>query len=209
MASLCRNFVPAVLQTIDQLRLFIALPTPEAIKDALAKAQSELRRAVPNGEIRWTRPEQFHLTLRFLGNVSDSKVEELKLVIQAACGQFAPLKLTAAGIGFFPPKRAPRVIWAGVAEPGGHLVSLWKAVDLATQPFSPEKGEEHFAAHITLARVNRLGRKEADALMKESERFERTIFGEWTVRQVELMRSELSSQGARHSLLAALPLGGG
>jgi 2'-5' RNA ligase len=197
-----------VLEKPDQLRLFIAVATPEGVMEALEKAQSELRRAVPGEGIRWTRREQFHLTLKFLGNVRVSQVEELKAALGSVGVSFESLHLVARGLGFFPAGRAPRVVWAGVNDSGGVLVALWKAIELATRPFSGEEPEERFTGHITLGRVNRVGRKETEELMKAARHFEDTMFGEWVAGKVELMRSELSSQGARHSLVAAVPLKG-
>jgi 2'-5' RNA ligase len=196
------------LQTTDQLRLFIALPAPDSVKEAVARAQSDLRKAVPGQEIRWTRPEQFHLTLSFLGKVPLSRVENLITALRDVCEEFAPLTLVSTGIGFFPGARRPRVIWAGVNDANGRLSALWRALQLVTRPFTAEKAEESFSGHITLARVNRVPGGQADALMKAAENLAGTTFGEWTATHVDLMRSELSPQGARHIVLAAVPLAG-
>ena len=190
------------------MRVFIAVSVPNAIRGAIARAQEELRRAVSDDEIRWAKPEQFHLTLKFLGNVDDSRVDELKDAVRKVSEGFASLSLRAAGIGFFPQGRSPRVVWAGVDESNNRLESLWKALESAMRPFNNEKAEQNFNGHITLARVGRLPRAHAEALVKAANRFEKMTFGEWTAGHVELMRSELSPQGARHTVLAALLLGG-
>jgi 2'-5' RNA ligase len=190
------------------VRVFIAVSVPDAIRGAIARAQEELRRAVSDDEIRWAKPEQFHLTLKFLGNVDDSRLEELKEAVGKVSEGFSPLGLRAAGIGFFPQGRPPRVVWAGVDESNNRLVALWKALESAMRPFNNEKAEQNFNGHITLARVGRLPRAHAEALVKAADRFEKMTFGEWTAGHVELMRSELSPQGARHTVLAALLLGG-
>jgi len=196
------------VEQAQQVRVFVAVPTPERVKQAIAKAQSELREATSGMDIRWPKSEQFHLTLRFLGNVSVSGLDELKEGVRAACGEFAPLELTAAGIGFFPANRPPRVVWVGVVDDQGVLSSLWRAIESATQPFTGEKAEERFTGHITLARIGRLGRRETEPLVKAVERLQGTTFGEWTASKVELIRSELSPQGARHTVLEAVELGG-
>ena len=98
----------------DHLRLFVALAIPEPVKDELEKAQGELRRLLPQGTVRWTRREQFHLTLRFLGNVEAQSLATLSQALNLAARVFAPLQLQARQVGFFPNARFPRVLWVGV-----------------------------------------------------------------------------------------------
>jgi 2'-5' RNA ligase len=194
------------LQAPEQFRLFLALSIPDKVKSAIDATQSELRRVVPDRAARWTRREQFHLTLRFLGNVSASRVNPLIDVIRAACEPFAPLRLVAGQMGFFPDRRVPRVLWVGVKDLESRLIPLWSGLQSATQPFAGEPAETDFTGHVTLARLNRPRRVQIEELVKAAGKFENSVFGEWTAEQVELMRSELLPQGARHSLLAALPL---
>lgn len=194
------------MQATEQFRLFLALSTPDQVKRAFEAAQTAIGLGFPDRAARWTRREQFHLTLRFLGSVPSSRIDELVAVTRAACRPFPPLRLTAAGIGFFPNARFPRVLWAGVKDMGDQLVALWTALQVATQPFTGEAAETEFTGHITLARLDRLRRSQAEVLTKSADNFENTVFGEWTVDHLDLMRSELLPQGARHSSLAELPL---
>ena len=97
-------------------RLFIAVTIPEEIKAKIEEAQAELRRALPAHGVRWTRREQFHLTLRFLGDVDAARVEPLGEAIRAVCRGFGPLHLRAERVGFFPDLRYPRVVWVGVQD---------------------------------------------------------------------------------------------
>ena len=196
------------MHSVDHLRVFVALSVPEEIKDSIEKTQTALKRALPDKAARWTRRQQFHLTLRFLGNVAASSVKELIESMHGVCRNFAPLQLQAAGLGFFPDKRFPRVLWAGINDEVNQLEPLWRAIQTATQPFTTEKPENAFVGHVTLARFNRLRRPEADSLLSAAGKLENMSFGKWTAEQLELMRSELSSQGARHTLLASLPLAG-
>src|SRR5262245_52579678 len=98
----------------SQLRLFIAIPLPEPVRHEIETAQSELKRALPDHCVRWTRRGQFHLTLKFLGNVEAHRVDELTGNLRQVSVGFAPLRLRAERIGFFPDMRYPRVIWAWV-----------------------------------------------------------------------------------------------
>ncbi len=191
-----------------EFRLFIALAIPDAIKARIEIAQTKLRNALPAKASRWTRREQFHLTLKFLGNVAASRVEELTRACVLACQPHRPLHLTAQGIGFFPNARIPRVVWVGIKDSDARLATVWEALQNASQPFTKEPPETDFTGHVTLGRLNRLRRNEAAELARLAAEFETAMFGEWTADRVELMRSELSSQGARHTVLAELPLTG-
>lgn len=100
------------------------------------------------------------------------------------------------------------MVWVGVRDLDGRFEPLWQAIQSATQPFTKEAPEPNFTGHVTLARLNRFTPAEAEALASAAGKFEETLFGEWTANRLELMRSELSSQGARHSVLAELPFRG-
>src|ERR1039458_10598341 len=93
----------------EQFRLFVAVTVPESVKAKMEEAQAELRRVLPQRSVRWARREQFHLTLRFLGDVEAARVEALGEAIRAACRGFGALHLHAERVGFFPDLRHPRV----------------------------------------------------------------------------------------------------
>jgi len=188
-------------------RLFVAVATPDAVKSEIAKAQNELRQALPERSVRWTR-EHFHLTLRFLGNVAVERIDALKEKLRLACRDFAPMKVRAERIGFFPERGFPRVIWVSVCDNDNQLAQLHRAIQTSTREFTSEPAENEFAAHITLGRAKKIGRKESDALAGFATRMRQRSFGEWTVEGVELFRSELRPDGAHHTLITKVPFGG-
>jgi 2'-5' RNA ligase len=161
-----------------------------------------LRGRLPHARIRWTRPEQFHLTLRFLGNVVAQGVPSLTEAVAAACKPFAPLRLRAARLGVFPNARRPRVIWVGLEDSSGQLVTLQRAIQAATQEFSVEAPEANFAGHVTLGRVKEIRRKETEALASAVADSAEKSWGEWTAERVEIFRSDLSTEGAVHVRVA-------
>lgn len=190
----------------EHFRLFVAISVPEEVKDEIERAQGELRRAAAGRRIRWTTPEQFHLTLRFLGNVEAHRVGELTEALREACKRFAPLRLRAEGLGFFPDARRPRVVWLGAQDRETVLPRLQSAVQAATQMFTTEEPEERFRGHITLGRIKSLQRSEGKALAELGAGMAKRAFGEWTAREVELLRSELLPTGASHTCQATAPL---
>jgi 2'-5' RNA ligase len=199
------------------LRLFVAILLPDAVKDEIEKAQREMRGATPGNFIRWTKREQFHLTLKFLGNVAASRVAELSEVLRGVGGQFSALRLRAERIGFFPDARFPRVAWAGVWDDRDILSRLQAAIEINVKDFATEKddgpagrrrSQERFTGHVTVARIQGIKRAQAEILSKLALGMAGRFFGEWVADKVELIRSELSSGGSRYTTIATISLSG-
>lgn len=199
------------------LRLFVAIVLPENIKEEIEKARKRFRAASPGNAIRWTRREQFHLTLKFLGNVAESRAAALTEALREVGRRFAAMNLRAERIGFFPNARRPRVLWVGVNDDKGVLAQFQNAVELAVANFSPKNptparrehvSDEKFVGHVTLGRIARIGRGEAETLAGIARGLSTQFFGEWLADTFELIRSELSSAGAHHTTLAAVRLSG-
>lgn len=189
-------------------RVFIALPIPGPVKDEIVRVQDELRNLLPRRCVRFTKREQFHLTLRFLGNVGSQRVEGLIHEIRAACREFSVLKLRAERIGCFPDLRFPRVVWVSVHDDAERLQTLQKSIDRAASRFTETKAEKDFTGHATIARLNGIKRPQAEALAKLAYGMSKRFLGEWTVNEVEIIRSELSSSGSRYTTLATIRLEG-
>ena len=190
----------------ERYRLFVAVAVPDEVKVNMEAAQADLRRVLPDGNVRWARREQFHLTLRFLGDVEAAQVEPLAEAIRAMCAGFGALHLRAEQIGCFPERGYPRVVWVGVRDQAEQLPRLQQVVEAATAGFTSEPKEERFTGHLTLARIKGIKRPEAEALSKAAAGMAARVFGHWPAYQIELMRSELLPQGARHRSLASIAL---
>jgi 2'-5' RNA ligase len=191
----------------ERYRLFIAIALPDGVKRAIETAQNELRAALSSTSVRWTRREQFHLTMKFLGGVEAQQVDRLNEVIRRACAGSGDLQLRAARIGVFPGARRPRVVWTGVEERDGRLTALQRSIEAATAPFTSEPPQETFTGHITLARCRDIERSEASKLSTLVERMADRTFGEWTATSVDVMRSVTAPTGARYTMIAEISLG--
>ena len=189
------------------LRLFVAISIPEPVRDEIIRVQQELQPLVPRDVARWARSDQFHLTLRFLGDVPADGVEELKESAGAVCRNARSLSLRAEGVGFFPNPRSPRVIWVGINDQEGRLGDLQKQIETAVGPFSPEPGEKNFTGHATLGRLKNPKPADIWDLAARAQSLEKRPFGDWTAHEIEIIQSELSPAGARHISLAAFRLG--
>jgi RNA 2',3'-cyclic 3'-phosphodiesterase len=187
-------------------RLFIAISVPEQVKDVIERAQDEFRKALSRDRIRWADRAQFHLTLKFLGNVELRHLDPLSQALRLACEGFGVLQLRAGGMGLFPERRRPRVIWVRVQDAPERLPLLQRTVETAVAGFTSEKPERAFKGHVTLGRCKTIKRPGVERLATLLAAMEKRTFGRWTAESVDLIRSELGPGGSRHTTLAAVPL---
>jgi RNA 2',3'-cyclic 3'-phosphodiesterase len=187
-------------------RLFIAMPIPERVKDEIQRVQDALRTTLPKQCVRFTKREQFHLTLRFLGNIDVRREEQVVDQVRTACREFFSFKLRAERIGCFPDLRFPRVVWVWVHDDAEQLQSLHGKIGRATTSFAEKDDEKDFTGHVTIARLNGVKRQQADALAKVAHEMSGRFFGEWVADEVEIIRSDLSSSGSRYTTLAGIRL---
>src|ERR1051326_7978016 len=191
----------------DRLRLFVAIHVPEAVKEKLREVQRELQKLLAKASVRWTPPEQIHLTLRFFGTVPIEDLPQLQTALANACVRIRPLELRACGLGAFPPKRAPPVLWAGVQDSTNQLLPLQKSIETATAQFGEKPEPRDFSAHLTLARIKEIHRAEEKALREFLPAQTNRLCGEWSVTKIELLQSHLGPSGAKHSVVYRSPLG--
>jgi 2'-5' RNA ligase len=175
------------------MRVFIGIEIPDFIRDGLADVQRELR-PVTNSA-RWVATESAHLTLKFLGEITEQRAEE---VHQAMTGlTWKPFQINVKGIGFFPGARSPRVFWAGMHAPT--LEALSGRIDARMENFGFEKERRSYRSHITLARAKR--QPLDTALVTAAAQFEERDFGTFQVDRCYLYLSEVNSAGPVYTKL--------
>jgi len=181
------------------MRAFIAIDLPEPIRAALRQQQAAFRAICPDG--RWTRPEGIHLTLKFLGEISDQQVTQVTEALQEL-GPVAPFSVEVKGFGVFPDARRPRVFWTGVVAPP-NLAGLAEQVERALEKlgFAPE--DRAFTPHLTLARF-KVPRPQP-ALQSHLERLGAPSLGRFEVSEFFLFESKLSPQGAEYRKVTRFP----
>lgn len=192
------------------MRLFIAIDLPEARRRAIAQATAPLREAAPS--VSWVDETRLHLTLKFLGEQPEDAVSPLAAALREAAAFHSPLTLDLGGLGAFPSRRRPRVIWLGVA-PDPKLELLHDDVERACAALGYEVEGRAFRPHLTLGRARRAAgeRGELDAAAAGAlANAAREVHSRWTadVSSVDLMQS-LPGRGPRYALLHAAPLAAG
>jgi 2'-5' RNA ligase len=175
------------------MRVFVAIDLPGDIREAVANLQHELRSIAHKP--RWVAPESIHVTLKFLGEVPEHRIDELDGALSPI--SWKPFLITVSGVGFFPSARSPRVFWAGMRAPT--MADLAMEIDLRLQKLGFEKESRAFRPHITLARAKET-RIDA-SLVSAASRFENHEFGAFTVDRFFLFQSTLKPAGAIYTKL--------
>ena len=181
------------------LRAFIAVDIPDEVRAMLATEQTRLKKM--GAHVGWSAPETIHVTLLFLGDLFSAQVAPLAAALDAVAAQYAPFELAVAGLGWFGPQQSPRVIWAGVSDPGGRLAALQKQIEEQAHALGLRTEARPFHPHLTLGRARPGGHATLPALTAALRQANDTAYGRCAVDAVRLMQSRLEPAGARHSLL--------
>lgn len=185
------------------MRLFLALNPPAELQARVHEAAAPLREAAP--AVAWTAAAKLHVTVRFLGEVEETRVPEIAGRVRERCADFAPVPVTVDRFGAFPTWRKARVVWAGVSWMPA-LELLHDAVERACTALGFEVEGRPFRPHLTLARLREPGGELARSIGLAARG--RRIDAGWLVDRVDLMRSELRPEGARYTVLDSIPLAG-
>lgn len=143
-------------------RLFVAIDPPEQVRDEI----SLIYCSIPGA--RWMTDEQIHLTLRFIGEV-DSLVEN-KIIDALGKISVSPFTITLKGIGFFPPRKEPRVLWMGIQE-NELLLRIQKQIERAITSLGIKPDSRKFYPHITIARLSDPHREKIARFISENNLF--------------------------------------
>ncbi len=205
-----------------EIRAFVAVLLGDTVRRALT-ALLDRAAALPS-DVKWVEPANLHVTVKFLGNVQASALAGIAQVLAAAARESQPFGIRLEGLGTFPPRGTPRVVWVGLKGEGGRaavgrtaapavrpgdapaaLVSLAGAVDAGLGALGYAREDRPFAAHITLGRVRSpRGQSELKAFIEKEGALE--AGAQW-VTELALMRSDLRPAGPVYTKLAGFALG--
>jgi len=179
------------------LRSFLAIEIPKVILENIEKLQKDLKSS--HADIKWVDPEKIHLTVKFFGNIEESKIEPIIKSVESVTKTFSPFKLSVKGIGGFPNLKSPRVIWIGVIDEDGVLAKFQAQLETHFEKIGFEAEQRDFRPHLTLGRMKSLKRK--DELINRIERFKDNDFGVFKVERVILFKSDLTKEGPIYTAL--------
>jgi 2'-5' RNA ligase len=186
------------------MRLFIAINIPKKERGRIYRAAKPLRDQ--DFPVRWVRPDLFHLTLKFLGDVRPEVVPAVERVVEDVGGDTGTFPMEIGGFGAFPTIRRPRVLWLGV-EPSPALRCLKQDLEWGFSEHGFERETRAFHPHFTLGRsISDYGAGAFRGLDSLSAGL--SYGGEVKVWKVDLMESHLSASGPRYEVLSSFPLKG-
>lgn len=186
---------------LERVRTFIAIELPSKIQQEIAKLQAMLKKE--NVRVSWTKTENIHLTLKFLGDVELNRIAQISAAVQTACYNKSPFRLTVEATGCFPNRKNPRVLWVGISGDEEKLFALQKDIENELVKLGFEKEKRKYSAHLTVGRV-----KSPFGMRSVIEKMETSLFigGELIVKNVNVMKSVLHPQGAIYTLLSKINL---
>jgi len=185
------------------MRAFIAVELPDAVRAALARVQQAL--AESRADVKWVEPENLHLTMRFLGELSDAQGETVTQLVERVAASNPPVTMSLRELGAFPSAGSPRVVWVGVGQGQDALRNVAKQLEGGLQHLGLPGEEREFAAHVTLGRVR--SPKNRAQLVEHLTAVSWTPPPPWSVERLTLFQSTLTSAGPLYAVLAHAPLG--
>lgn len=188
------------------IRAFIAIEIPEEVRAALEEIQARMKRAHLGVKVSWTKTENVHLTLQFLGYIPEDNVSGITAALERICGNHEAFAIPVGGVGAFPNANRARVLWVGCRDGEGRLKELAGGVQNAMQEFGFEPEHREFAAHMTLGRIKFPGPDAA--LTKVLDSLKDSTCGTLRVETVHLFESQLNPQGSIYTKLSSHALKG-
>jgi 2'-5' RNA ligase len=186
------------------IRSFLSIELPKPILKKIEEVQGDLRST--HAEVRWVSPDKIHLTLKFFGNIEESRVDLILKSIEEPIRNTLPFSLKVRGIGAFPSLKNPRVIWMGLMDGKEVLVSFQKQMESQLEKIGFQPEDRPFHPHLTLGRMKSSRGKED--LAGRMEKHKEEEFGDFPVERVVLFKSDLRPTGPIYTPLRELRLGG-
>ena len=168
-------------------RLFIAIDIPERIIDDITATFCAMQGA------RWVEDAQIHLTLRFIGEVTADTGEIIRNALRRVKGR--PFSLRVKGMGYFPPRNEPRILWAGIAE-NEELLRMQSRIERAVVSAGIDHDDRKFHPHVTIARLNATHVRHVARFVTQNSLF---MTEEFSVSSFHLYSSTLGKEGAIHT----------
>jgi 2'-5' RNA ligase len=186
------------------MRLFVAIDLSYIIRKALSDQINIFIESLGTTSVRWVKPSGIHLTLKFLEETPDHKVDQIKDSLGEISSRFSPFMMRIGTFGTFPNSRRPRVLWVGIQEPTGILKQVHQEIELGFQQIGFKAENRPFTPHLTVGRIKK--NLSSDALSSLGSKIGDIRIGELgteTVEEISLIRSVLRPTGAEYSRLGA------
>lgn len=182
------------------IRSFLAIEITAPIIKEIGEVLDSLR--LSPGDVKWVKPENIHLTLKFFGNIEEADIERICSQVEAVVSKRRPFLLRISGMGAFPNSRSPKVIWLGVEEEGKELELIQQEVERKLEKIGFKSEKRPFSAHLTVGRVrSSRGRKD---LSQAIQMFAKKDLGSFEVSSLVLFKSDLTPKGSIYTRLRTI-----
>jgi 2'-5' RNA ligase len=189
------------------MRLFIAIDLSASIRKSLSEQIRDLEKILDTSAIRWVKPSAIHLTLKFLGETPEHKVERIQSTLTEIAPRFSPFIVQIGTFGCFPNLRKPRVLWVGIQDQTGSLKKIHHELEMEFRKLGFKAENRPFRAHLTLGRVKKnLNSAALDTLRSQLGDVRIEELGKETVEAICLIRSILRPTGAEYTRLGLYEL---
>jgi len=190
---------------LESVRTFVAIRLPGDVQRAVADLQDRIH--VPGVRVKWVEPENFHLTLKFLGDVPEDRLDRVFGAVEKGCEGQEAFAMSLEGVGAFPNLRRPRVVWIGLNRGREEVARLAASVEALLADVGFEREERPFRAHATVGRVKDV----SPAVRQLGDRIaaERLALEGIRIDRVEVMKSQLTRRGPLYSVQREVVLAGG
>jgi len=182
------------------MRAFIAIGLPKEIEDYLGKLEDKLKST--QADVKWVKPENIHLTLKFLGERDDKKVEQIKGALDEVSADNNAFRIHIGSLGGFPNLNSPRVIWVGIDQGESETKKIAQGLEEKIAKLGIPKEERPFSSHITIGRTR--SNKNREKLVQEL-KLQMNEFGgqnlEFSVTKITLYKSTLTPTGPIYEIL--------
>lgn len=188
-----------------KIRSFLAFELPLEIKNIVARVSGELRQSTLNP--RWVKVDNIHLTVVFMGSIETEDTPAITRVVREVCQTYGPFDISLKGIGCFPNRRSPRVLWLGLDGDLEPMSEFRDALQGHLKGFGIKEEKRKFKPHLTLARFRKpkkMGAKE-DQLLSNYEDISSAVC---SLKELILFKSDLKPTGAVYTKVESWPLTG-
>ena len=187
----------------DTWRVFCAIELHESVRSVVLRHIARLKEAVPHAKASWCRDTNLHLTLKFLGEIPETSVADLSAAASRAAVELTPFSIQLEQTGVFPVRGQPRVLWLGINDLTGKLAELHGRLETEAVNVGFAKEARPFHPHLTVARLRQPDNARALAVAHKQMEFAPL---EIDVTELLVIRSELSSEGSKYSVVSRHPL---
>jgi 2'-5' RNA ligase len=187
----------------NKIRTFVAIELPENIRFDIRKLQHAFTSF--RFEIRWVKPLNMHLTIKFLGDVDPVDLDTIGKVLSDIAGKFPSFDLIPRGLGVFPSLKRPRNLWIGIAGQTDVLGSIQQSVNSGLNEIGFTTEKRPFRGHLTFGRIK--SRIDQDRLLEAFHAQQKFVSKSFTVENLVMFKSELTPDGPIYTKLYEMPLG--